>query len=252
MKSTGHDGTDTRIRNMAIGYFPDGMTGVKQSFKMDWSNKTGQASIYSTTGDMHKFYSALFGEKIITKKSLEKMCTGFAKSNVGTYGYGIFVNEGNIYSFNGRSPGFSSEVRYYDGPDKVFMVILSNNYSAPVLRMMNKIATIYLGGTYNDLTIGQPVTLTDKILTNYIGTYKGGADFIIPNVDLKVESKHDYLLIRWKLSGSRESILIPQSENTFLDKTFWAMVRFEHDPDKKSNRLVYTSFGKEYAADKVD
>ena len=248
MSNTGHDGTDEKIHNMAVGYFPEGPTGLKRSFKIDWSNKTGQASIYSTTGDMYKFYHALFGGKLVARVSLDKMCSPHAKSNVGTFGYGLFVfPDAGIYSFNGRSPGFSSEVRYYDRENKTFIVVLSNNYSAPVLRIMNKVASIYLGGNYDDVQIGKPVKIEDSVLDSYTGKYKGGPDFVMPNAELEVIRKENYLTILWKLGGGRESILIPQSENAFVDKTFWSTLRFEKTGDKVM-RLVYTSFGKDYEA----
>ncbi|MCW5909765.1 MAG: beta-lactamase family protein [Cyclobacteriaceae bacterium] len=252
MTGSGHDGTGLKINRLAVGYFPEGLTGLTRSFKMDWSNKIGQASVYSTTGDMFKFYNAVFTRKLLNDASVKKMCTPFAKSSVGTYGYGLFVSPGDIYGFNGRSPGFASELRYYDQQDKVFIAVLSNNYSAPVLRIMNKAASIFIRGEYRDIQIGAPVSLDSIQLDSFTGSYSGGQDFVMPNAKLEVIRKENYLTILWKLSGGRESILIPQSANSFLDKTFWSMLRFEKNDKGEVDRLVYISFGKEYVALRTD
>ncbi|HMV09781.1 MAG TPA: serine hydrolase domain-containing protein [Cyclobacteriaceae bacterium] len=252
MKETGHDNSAKAIPNLAIGYFPEGLTKLKVSFKVDWSNKIGHASVYSTTSDMFKFYESLFGEKLLSKRSLEKLCSPHALSNVGTYGYGLFVfPDIKVYGFNGRSPGFSSEVRYYDQANKYFIVVLSNNYSAPVLRIMNKVASLAFGTTYDDIKIGQPIQLEATAQDAFIGNYEGGADFVMPNAKLEVLRKDDYLVIVWKLGGGRESILIPQADGSFIDKTFWATVKFENNDSNHPSKIIYTTFGKQYEAQKM-
>lgn len=259
MKSTRHnDGTDKGIKNIATGYSPEGATGVRPSFPMDWNNKIGHASIYSTTEDMQKLYEALFAGKLVSHASLEKMCTGYASSSAGTYGYGLFVwpqkiYENSVYGFNGRSPGFSAEMRYFKEED-VFIAIMSNNYSSPVIQMASNISALVfnqpLEPFYGSFNISKPFTVSNEVLDTYTGDYEGGADFVMKNAKLKVIRKDNDLIILWQLSGGRESILVPQSEDSFLDKTFWATLRFLKDENGKVNKIEYQSRGKVYTAEK--
>ena len=57
---TGHDGDASQlIPSAASGYKPAGTDGFEKALYIDWSNKTGNGSLYSTVDDLYRFDRAL-------------------------------------------------------------------------------------------------------------------------------------------------------------------------------------------------
>src|SRR5262245_16058949 len=65
MQDTAPDsGPGPIVRNLAAGYSPAGLDELENSSFLDWSIKTGNGSLYSTTEDLYKWDRALYTEKI--------------------------------------------------------------------------------------------------------------------------------------------------------------------------------------------
>ena len=61
MSDTGHDGdAQALVSDRASGYVPAGLKGFGNAVPFDWSTKTGNGSLYSTTADLLKFDQALY------------------------------------------------------------------------------------------------------------------------------------------------------------------------------------------------
>jgi CubicO group peptidase (beta-lactamase class C family) len=61
MQNTGHDGEALRLISIvASGYEPAGINSYEKAPYLDWSNKTGNGSLYSTVDDLYRFDRALF------------------------------------------------------------------------------------------------------------------------------------------------------------------------------------------------
>jgi len=70
LENTGHDGNASDvITNAATGYQPRGVADLERSPYIDWSAKTGNGSLYSTTSDLLKFVRA-YGEGRLLPSSL--------------------------------------------------------------------------------------------------------------------------------------------------------------------------------------
>ena len=98
---------------MAKGYEPDGTYGLKPAQNIDWSAKTGNASVYTTAGDAARWVDALFNGHILSAASRRTLVLD---SSIRV-GYGWFKGENkrsgqNAFYMNGRMPGFSSFVLY--------------------------------------------------------------------------------------------------------------------------------------------
>jgi hypothetical protein len=53
MHDSGHDGDASRlIPSAASGYTPAGISSFEKAPYLDWSNKTGNGSLYSTVDDL--------------------------------------------------------------------------------------------------------------------------------------------------------------------------------------------------------
>ena len=245
MKHTGHDGgAQSFVPNLALGCIPVGLKGFGKAPSLDWSVKTGNGSIYSTTADLLKFDQALYQERLLSKRAIEKILNA-GRGNV----YGWFVGErfGRRHmSANGRSPGFTASFdRYFD--DQVTVIVLANSYStvtqAPIA---SDLAALALGQPSSPPMRIEPISLSAAALSPYEGTYLGGDDFFFPSTRLTLTRHDGYLMMHW--STGANSIVVPVSEREFLDRSFWARVRFVRDNSGKVARLVWNYDGRDYPA----
>lgn len=248
MKDTGHDDNPAKIlRNRASGYVPVGVSEIENSPYLNWTIKTGNGSLYSTVEDLYKFDRALYTEKILKKSTLEKV---FA-AHIPGVGYGWFTgNRFNrqVVRINGRSPGFQGEIHRYVNDDAC-VIVLSNNYSGTASLMINDLAAILLGEKYKAPDFAKSAQVDPKIVTELVGTYQGGQNFIRPNATLAVQSRDDQLLLVW--GPGYVSGLIPMSDGRFFDRMFGGLVSFARDEKGAVNRLIWYSGG-DYVAMKTE
>ena len=149
-------------------------------------NTPGAAgSLCSTVLDLLEWRHALFGGRVVTSASLDKMTTP-AKLNDGSftsYGYGLGVGKLDGHrrvSHGGGINGFITQMAYYPSDD-VTVVVLGNAGSSPSDRVAQAIAKVVLGiptpvvkdvattpeergriaGSYQ-LSMGPTVTLKDE------------------------------------------------------------------------------------------
>ena len=147
---------------------------------------------------------------------------------------------------NGRSPGFTATLqRYID--DLVTVIVLANTYStATQAPIAADLAALALGQTVAPPPGLVPISVGDPALAVFEGTYTGGDDFFFPGTTLTVTRGTGYLMMHW--STQADSTLVPVAPNEFLDRSFWARVRFARDADGKPSRLVWIYSDHEYPA----
>lgn len=226
MKDTGHDGNaGTVIKNRASGYVPAGSTGIANAPCRDWTNLTGNGSIYSTVGDLYKWDRALRSERVLNKNSLNKIFTEQVKG----VGYGWFVRtrfNRPVTDSNGRTPGFTSYIeRFVD--DDACVVILSNNYAPVPHLIVQDLAAMLFGAPYKAPEPMKPVRLAPEVLDKFVGRYQFGNDFYTPDAVVSVERKEDELVLKW--NETNKSSLMPISADEFLQRDFWARIIFTKD-----------------------
>ncbi len=233
MYNTGHfNGYEDIVTNLAKGYAPVGLYEVENAFPLDWSAKTGHASIYSTAEDLQKFGQAIIEGKILTKKSWNKIFTDYGNS----IGYGWFVRDHGKHKrvqMNGRSPGFSSYFALYP-EDNMVVVMLSNKYVSLPVDMGIPLASIVFNEHYNTLKLSTK-RLTETHAKNYLGTYLFDENFYRPNFKMTITYKDGYLYSDW---GG----LIPlnpdkNSFKTFILRTYWLNVQFHNDTSEKIKEI---------------
>jgi D-alanyl-D-alanine carboxypeptidase len=245
MADTGHDGNaQALIADRAAGYVPEGLAGFGNAPWFDWSTKTGNGSLYSTTADLLKFDQALYADRLLPKGAIERIL-GAGQGNV----FGWFVNDRlgrRCMAANGRSPGFTATLqRYID--DQVTVIVLANTYStASQAPIAADLAALALGETVAPPADLVPISVAEPALAAFEGTYAGGDDFFFPGATLTVTRRAGYLMMHW--STQADSTLVPVAPDTFLDRSFWARVRFMRDADGKPSRLVWIYSDHEYPA----
>jgi len=226
MDNTGHPSkAETMPPQRASGYAPTSQIGLEKAPYLDWTIKTGNGSLYSTSEDLYLWDRALYSEKILKKETLDRIFT----PHVDNVGYGWFVRERSgrrVTAINGRSPGFASYLeRYID--DDACIIILSNIYTAAPFSMIEGLSAILFGEEYTQLETPKYENLEDSILAEYAGAYEFGPDFYRPGSRVSVESKDGQISFYW--SDTYFYPLLPLGKDKFLDRMFWATILFQRD-----------------------
>jgi CubicO group peptidase (beta-lactamase class C family) len=235
MNNTGHYATEKDIiPNLAKGYAPKDLYDVVSAYQINWSSKTGHASIYSTTADLQMFTQAALEGKFLTKESWNKIFTDYG-DNVG---YGWFITKHlnrDRYQMNGRAPGFSSYVGIYP-TENLTVIILSNSYVSLPADVGKSVAALILNEPF------QPLNLTDKKLPadfakKLAGTYKFDDKFYVPNAELEVKLENGNLLSTW---GGL--IPIDKGDKNFKEyilRAYWSSIHFIEDERGEIKKMKY-------------
>ena len=103
-----------------------------------------EASIISTVKDLLIWTEGLFGGKILSKASLEKMLTPYFETETKDVwvGYGIFIDQENpsipIYSHTGRINGYDSDWKY-EPKNGISVILLSNEMGGSTFQLADKL-----------------------------------------------------------------------------------------------------------------
>ena len=150
LNNTGFLARDTSIKNEASGYSlskkPEKYIKV---IDHEGSVLYSAGGIYSTVEDLYTWENALFGERLINKRSLNEMFT----PNLHSYGYGLIItkkdygdrmiwdNGDKMIWDNGSLPGYSTYIGKNVNENYV-IIILSNKYSYNVLPIVSGLSDI--------------------------------------------------------------------------------------------------------------
>lgn len=238
MYNTGHSFNEkTIIPNLAAGYVPAGHYDVENADHMEWSSKTGHASIYATAEDLNKFAGAILSNRVLSKGSWQKIFSDHGNQ----VGYGWFIREHldkSRVQMNGRSPGFSSYFGIYPD-DKLVVIVLSNNYISLPPELGKNIAALVLKKPYTHTRISA-LNLNPEQALKLTGTYKFDDKFYVPNAEMDVFFKDGKLLTSW-------GALIPVDEgktefNKFILRSYWSAVKFIENSQGTTEAMIYDGF----------
>jgi len=192
------------IENQASGYYLNNYEIIPCEY-VNMNMISGSGGLYSTVLDLLKWDSALKSDKLLTKKSIEKMNTNYQNN----YGYGVDVNtvDGKqVISHNGGYRGFLTEIhRHID--DDFAVVVLSNYGFTAVWKLCNELAKIALGKEYETPCKPPAFELKPELLEGYLGVYEDNGN------TLELKKVHGELQL---IIGEMYNFPIyPISENTF-------------------------------------
>lgn len=240
-----HDGDATRIiPHSASGTEPEGLRDIKLVPYLDWSIKTGNGSLVSTAFDVCTFTRSVFTGKLLKPASLAKTMNA-----TGSFPYGWAQNERfgrTLVSAGGRSPGFIASVEYFL-EDSVCIAILTNSYSS-----VGQVIASDISG----IVFGQPVTVPPVAsvpprqgeLASFVGQYKMPDDYYAPGAVLTLKDQGQYLVASWSTGAT--TIIYPAGGDNFVDRTYWAQVRFTRDTQGQITGFIY-SLLQDFTARKV-
>jgi len=243
MQDSGHDGTALAlIPGVASGYEPAGVRGYEKAPYLDWSNKTGNGSLYSTVDDLYRFDRALNTGKILRPETREKY---FIEGRGNRYGWFVRKRLGRrVMSSNGRSPGFTAELdRFVD--DDVTIIVLSNSYATTSQDPIAEgLAAIVFGQQPQGPPALRATAVPQATLDAAAGEYQYGADYFVPNARFTLTAEPGYLLLQL---GDFRTPLVPVSASAFVERNFLGNVVIS----PKGDGLTYSYSGKEFVAHRV-
>jgi len=238
MKFSGVDDDSLSKAQMAIGYQPEGVNGLKSATQIHWSAKAGNASAYTTADDMARFVESLFHGRLLTESSLKAVLETSPR-----VGYGWFRARNQrfdqiAYYMNGRAPGYASFVLYLPR-EELTVLALSNTYSSATTSIGYDVAAISLGLEYAPFHPASSVASAADISSS-TGDFQFGPDFYQPNAIVTVSATDRDLSLRWP-DGSLSS-LIPIDRDHFIDRSYWEQVVIERDRSGRPQQLAYGEF----------
>lgn len=244
MKDTGVDRGRRPPLGHARGYVPDGMRDVEAPY-MDMSWVFGAGNLYSTAKDLLKWDRALYGDRILSQATRQRMWT----ADRGEYGYGWQVMPARngfsrpLVFHAGGLHGFASDyLRYAD--EGVTIVILSNLGNAPMLPISRDLSAIVFGEPYETPVVRRPIVVTPEILADYVGSYQ-----VAPSVVLAVGLDNGRLTVQ--VGGQVRDIAIPYADDRFFSRLTDTQVTFVRDGAGKVTHLTIHQGGRTTTAARV-
>ncbi len=238
MKDSGYDSNATVLSHRASGYSP-GPHGYENAGFINMQVPHAAGAIYSTTEDLFRWENGLFGGKVLSPESLQKMTTPF-KSD---YAFGLIVTtvEGHkVIRHAGGIEGFNTFLAYYP-EDKLTIVVLSNvNGSAPD-EIAEKLAAVAHGQTVKLSTERKEISVDPQVLASYVGTYK-----FAPGTNMLVTLDHAQLSV--KLGGQPTLPVFPESSTSFFLKVVDAQIEFKRDSSGAVKGLILHQGGHDQLA----
>lgn len=132
------------IPRRASGYWPRGK-GVENADHFDARLGFSAGSLYSTTEDLLRWEDGLFGGRLLSPASLQKMITPF-KSD---YGCGLYIKRANghrMIHHDGNNIGFNSEMAYYP-EERIAVIVLANLNGSVTSEIARALAAVARGET---------------------------------------------------------------------------------------------------------
>lgn len=142
-----YDTTKPHVERRVLGYDPDGK-GFKLDDEHPLNGIVGSGGVFTTLGDMYLWDQALYGERLVSRATLDQAFTS-AVLNDGTktgYGFGWSIDEyrhSRRIEHGGAWVGFRSHIARHPGIG-LTIVILSNRSDFESSDYIDRIADIYL------------------------------------------------------------------------------------------------------------
>ena len=240
MKDSGYDSNTAIIMHRASGY-TKGKEGIENAGYVHMTIPFAAGSLFSTVEDLVRWEQGLFGGKVLSAASLQKMTTPF-KSD---YAFGLAVSSANGHKaieHGGGIEGFNTHLAYYPD-DKLIVVVLGNlNGSAPG-DIAHKLAAVAHGETVVLASERKEVTVAPAILANYVGTYEASPTFAFV---MTLEGGQ----LMTQATGQGKLPLFAESETKFFLKAVDAEVDFVKNDKGEVTGMVLHQGGQDIKATK--
>jgi CubicO group peptidase (beta-lactamase class C family) len=219
MTDSGYDSNTAIIKRRASGYVKTPAGYVNAGY-IHMSIPHGAGALYSTTHDLLKWEQGLFGGKVVSRASLDRMTTPFKND----YAFGLIsvtVNGRRMIWHNGGIDGFNSYMAYF--PDTRTVVAVLSNVNGPVPDSLGaQLGRLINGDPVTLATERKEITLPVATLSRYVGQYA-----LSPATTMSIALDGEHLT--GQLTGQLPIPLYPQSETLFFVKVVDAQIEFAAD-----------------------
>ncbi len=217
MADTGMDNTRMILPKRAQGYAA-GPAGLEHAGYTSMTIPFSAGALYSTTSDLAKWETGLYGGKLLAPASLTQMTTPYKEG----YGFGIFIatKDGHkSYSHGGGIEGFNTSLTYYPD-DKLAIVVLSNVNGGAPDAIADALGRIAFGGKVTLPSERTVVEVPVATLAQYAGTYQLSPDFAltftVENGQLMTQATHQAKLPTYAESQTRFFLKVVDAEVEFF------------------------------------
>ena len=242
MNDTGYDSHDAIIERRASGYMRR-PTGLQNARYIDISGAFAAGGLYSTTRDLLRWESALFGGKVLSSASLEEMLTPFKNG----YALGVEIRTAGGHRcvwHGGTIVGFNTAMAFY--PDeKVTVIVLGNVEGVAPWEIEANMARVALGEKVVLPFERTEINVDSRVLDRYKGRYALGERTVIT-----VDRDGAHLSVQFADQGTFDAFA--ESERRFFHKVFDAQIEFEVDAaNGRPTALVLHQMGRELRAPRI-
>ena len=176
------------------------------------------AGLYSTTEDLLRWQNALYGGKVLSKVSLDKMTRPFK----GDYGLGVYIRtiDGRrAATHGGGAPPFANLTYFFDRG--ISVVVLGNISVAPSAEIAGYLGALAHGDTVQLMSEKKAITLAPSVLARYAGVYQ----FAGRTMTIRVEGGQ----LAAQPGGGTALPLLAESETRFFNRDINVVVEFVRD-----------------------
>ena len=241
MNDSGYDSNTAIIPQRAAGYVP-GPGGPTNAPYVDMHVPHGAGALYATPADLHRWNQGLFGGKVLSAGSLEKMIAP-AK---GGYAFGLTVatkNGRKVISHGGGIEGFNAQLAYYP-ESKVTVVVLANVNGSAFGELAERLAAVAQGDSVKLPSERQPVEVPAAVLQRYVGVYQ-----LNPRITVTLRLSNGQLTTQ--LSGQAALPIFAESEKKFFLKVVDAQLEFVTDDTGRVTGLLLHQGGRTQTAARI-
>jgi CubicO group peptidase (beta-lactamase class C family) len=243
MKDSGYDSNTAIIDRRAVGYAP-GPNGPVSAAYIDMSIPFSAGGLYSTSADLLRWEQALYGGKLLSAASLQKMTTPFRNN----YAFGLMVrkapNGDRIFSHGGGIDGFNTEVAYV--PARKLAVIVLANLNGPAAdEIAMDLTRVAHGDTVTLLSDRKAIKLPARELDRLLGHYQFQSGTI-----MAVWRDGDRFLTQ--IPGQPVVELYPETKLEFFARVVDTQIAFQVDDRGRVADLVLHQNGQDQTGTRMD
>jgi CubicO group peptidase (beta-lactamase class C family) len=243
MKDSGYDSSSTVIPRRAAGY-SNGPNGPVIAPYIHMSVPHAAGALYSSTEDLLRWHQGLYGGKVLSAASLQKMITPFRNN----YALGVqvhVVNGRKAIDHTGSINGFNTMLIYY--PEEKLTIASLGNLNGPApAQIAMRLASIAHGDNVTFESERKIITLGPEVIGRYAGTYQAapGSNYVVALNNNQLTSK---------LGNQAAVPIFPETETLFFAKAVNAQFEFSGtDAEGRPTELKHRQNGRETIAKRLD
>ena len=235
MADSGYDSHKTVLARRASGYTPS-PAGVVNADYLDMTVPQGAGGLYSTTHDLLKWQSALFGGKVLKPESLTAYTTPF-KNN---YALGVIVAKADgktSFEHSGGIDGFNTWLGY-DPDSRVTVIVLANLNGGAASKLGKSMMTLGRGGEVTLASERKAIAVAPATAREYVGEYA-----LSPTVSTTVRYEGGKLTAQ--MTNQEAFEIFAEKPDFFFFRVVDAQIAFTRDASGKVTGAVLHQGGRQ-------